>query len=339
MESQKCTSSWRASHTSSTAPHIPLLVTARQYWSADCARDDPDALTLVFAHATGLHKEQWEPTLAHLFALLRTSRKAKIRDAPMGRVARAVHLFLAGLGKGVDVDFSKRKLVGVGHSMGATAIILQTYQPPLPTSPRSWSTRSSHLPKPAAPSHNACSKAQRTARHLVSPWKIWDSACSAVRRAWLRTLPTAEYPDKTEGVTLTCTRYQEAASFRDLLGRAKAYQYLSHTCARMPVHFIWGGLPHLICTPLLNEEVRRVIMSDGTQSRHVSDQRVPGAGHAIPQMQPEGLAKALWATRRFALDSRCGNVALPVTSPRFAYATLGLSAFRRVQADSPRTEQ
>ncbi|KAI0822379.1 hypothetical protein BC628DRAFT_1340782 [Trametes gibbosa] len=79
-------------------------------------------------------------------------------------------------------------------------------------------------------------------------------------------------------------------------------------------------------------------MSDGTQSRHVSDQRVPGAGHAIPQMQPEGLAKALWAvelerrggerravqsvgsrskhpTRRFALDSRCGNVALPVTSP------------------------
>lgn len=62
-------------------PAFPLFVTARQYWSSDCARDDPDALTLIFAHATGYHKEHFEPTLEHLFALLRGSGKAKIRDA------------------------------------------------------------------------------------------------------------------------------------------------------------------------------------------------------------------------------------------------------------------
>ncbi|KAI0943270.1 hypothetical protein AcW1_002479 [Taiwanofungus camphoratus] len=37
--------------------------------------------------------------------------------------ARAVHALLTGLGTGVDVDFSQRKLVGIGHSMGAVAMI------------------------------------------------------------------------------------------------------------------------------------------------------------------------------------------------------------------------
>lgn len=36
--------------------------------------------------------------------------------------ARCVHAFLAGLGSGVDVDFSKRNLVALGHSMGAVAV-------------------------------------------------------------------------------------------------------------------------------------------------------------------------------------------------------------------------
>jgi len=29
----------------------------------------------------------------------------------------------------------------------------------------------------------------------------------------MRPLPTVDYPDKTEGVTLKCTRFQEAVSF------------------------------------------------------------------------------------------------------------------------------
>lgn len=35
---------------------------------------------------------------------------------------RAIHLILNGFGKGIDVDFQSRNLVGVGHSMGATAM-------------------------------------------------------------------------------------------------------------------------------------------------------------------------------------------------------------------------
>ena len=35
---------------------------------------------------------------------------------------RSIHMLLAGLGKGINVDFTKRKLVGIGHSMGAVAL-------------------------------------------------------------------------------------------------------------------------------------------------------------------------------------------------------------------------
>jgi uncharacterized alpha/beta hydrolase family protein len=36
--------------------------------------------------------------------------------------ARAMHLVLNGLGKGINVDFKSRNLVGIGHSMGASAM-------------------------------------------------------------------------------------------------------------------------------------------------------------------------------------------------------------------------
>ena len=38
--------------------------------------------------------------------------------------ARAMHLVLNGLGKGIDVGFKSRNLVGVGHSMGACAVLV-----------------------------------------------------------------------------------------------------------------------------------------------------------------------------------------------------------------------
>ncbi|KAI0363292.1 hypothetical protein BV20DRAFT_958570 [Pilatotrama ljubarskyi] len=321
-------------------PAFPLLITARQYSSDDCAQDDPDALTLVFAHATGFHKEHWEPTLDHLFALVRQSANAtvKIRDAwsidapnhgeaavlnenellwgyvpvfPWEEYARAVHLFLAGLGTGVDVDFSKRNLVGVGHSMGASAIVLsQTYQPPLPyvgtllvepmllppavDSPATGGPRNVLL-EGAEKRRDVWQSREAARAHFAGrlPWKTWDPrVLDAFVNVGLRALPTAAYPDASEGVTLTCTKAQEAACYRDKLGRTKAYRYLPHLCAAMPVHFIWGALAD---NPILTEEVKQGVMSDGTRGKHRSDQRVAGAGHMLPQMQPEGLASALWS--------------------------------------------
>jgi len=35
---------------------------------------------------------------------------------------RVINLILNGVGKGIDVDFQSRNVVGVGHSMGAAAM-------------------------------------------------------------------------------------------------------------------------------------------------------------------------------------------------------------------------
>ena len=63
-------------------PKYPLLVTAKRYWATNSPHlSDPDAITLIFAHATGFHKEQWEPTLDDLYTLLATnSGSVKVRD-------------------------------------------------------------------------------------------------------------------------------------------------------------------------------------------------------------------------------------------------------------------
>jgi hypothetical protein len=63
-------------------PNYPLLVTAKHYWTTDSPYlDNPDAVTLIFTHGTGFHKEQWEPTIGDLFALLATNNgSVKVRE-------------------------------------------------------------------------------------------------------------------------------------------------------------------------------------------------------------------------------------------------------------------
>lgn len=63
-------------------PDYLLYITAKRYWlpSFDEHEGDPNAITLIFLHATSFHKETWEPTIERLFNLASTSR-LKIREA------------------------------------------------------------------------------------------------------------------------------------------------------------------------------------------------------------------------------------------------------------------
>lgn len=58
-------------------------ITAKRYWNPSYYSDNDDALTLVFAHATGYHKEHWEPTIEDLYDVIAEAgrdNKVKIRE-------------------------------------------------------------------------------------------------------------------------------------------------------------------------------------------------------------------------------------------------------------------
>ena len=67
----------------------------------------------------------------------------------------------------------------------------------------------------------------------------------------LRDLPTAVYPDRKEGVTLCCTRDQEAVSYT--YGGEEgiaAIDRLEELCKVIPVHVIYGGNADIMCASL-----------------------------------------------------------------------------------------
>lgn len=49
-----------------------------------------------------------------------------VYKVPWEDYARSIHLFLSGLGTGVDVDFTGHRLVGIGHSMGAVSLCVDS---------------------------------------------------------------------------------------------------------------------------------------------------------------------------------------------------------------------
>ncbi|KAJ7172983.1 hypothetical protein C8R43DRAFT_978122, partial [Mycena crocata] len=269
-------------------PNFPLFLTAKRYWDASShSVNDPDAFTLIFAHATGFHKEHYEPTIEDLYKRIEGGA-LKIRevwsiDCPNSgdaallneetlrwgyepifgwqEYARGIHAFLTGLGTGVDVDFSTRRLALVGQSMGAVALAFSlTFQPELKpdclillevmcltseAAPRMMN----FLVEGSVSRRDIWSSKEEAYKALKArpAWKVWDDR---VLRTYvehgLTPLPTLEYPDK-EGVTLKCTRRQETAIYRDTLASAVVYRLMGSLVKRIPTHLVYGAIPDYLC--------------------------------------------------------------------------------------------
>lgn len=91
-------------------------------------------------------------------------------------------------------------------------------------------------------------------------WQVWDERILKIyvvskghchlasynkqrQEHGLRSMPEPDSEGRT-GVTLKCSKTQEAACYRDLLGRTRAYDYLSTLCKSPAnqVHIVWGAI-------------------------------------------------------------------------------------------------
>ncbi|KAF5384362.1 hypothetical protein D9615_003153 [Tricholomella constricta] len=322
------------SYTFDPRPNYPLVITAKRYWKPDSPYlNDPSAHTLVFAHGTGFHKEQWEPTMDDLYALMDgNDGSVKVRemwsiDAPnhgdaailnehvlqwgyepvfgWEEYARSIHAFLTGFGTGVDVDFSTHRLVGLGHSMGAASLLLSLgYSPVLKFDSlilcELMAMASKYTGKPsemlvngAANRRDIWSSLDEAYRLLKGrpAWKVWDDRVLRIFvKDGMRKLPTADYPDKTEGVTLKCSRIQETACYRDPVGATRAYRLLGPMARRLPLHLIYGAINDYLPQAVKDDVVENAV---GGPENLASLSRVEGAGHLIMQMNPKGLAQKI----------------------------------------------
>lgn len=58
----------------------------------------------------------------------------------------------------------------------------------------------------------------------------------------LRPIPDSD-PQGRSGVTLKCTKEQEAACYRDVVGRTRVFDYLATLCSsESQVHIVWGAI-------------------------------------------------------------------------------------------------
>ncbi|KII91511.1 hypothetical protein PLICRDRAFT_38279 [Plicaturopsis crispa FD-325 SS-3] len=139
------------------------------------------------------------------------------------------------------------------------------------------------------PSHEAAFEALSARK----AFKVWDPR---VLRAFcdygLHALPTRDYPDKTpaDGVTLKCSKFQEAATYRDSAGRIHAFRLLHFLVRALPVHVIYGAIDDYV--PRSAKDIVTGVATGGVENLK-SLTRVAGSGHLIVQCAPRGLAEKI----------------------------------------------
>ncbi|TDL17663.1 alpha/beta-hydrolase [Rickenella mellea] len=230
-----------------------------------------------------------------------------IDDFTCEKYAFAVHRFLlAGTNKGAKVDFKSRRLIGVGHSLGGVAMtILQYLQPNIKF--RSIILIEPML-SPNGPDHLLPLRKEliRGAYERRDVWPTRQSAFENLKRrkrteTWhpsilevyvkhgLRDHPGSRFKDAPYGgVTLSCTREQEAAMYRDAFGPTKPVFDLNKACNEMPVHLILGKVNDFI--PRI---VQEALIEPTSPRKFASISWLEGTGHLIPQESPDALAKLL----------------------------------------------
>ncbi|TCD61768.1 hypothetical protein EIP91_007970 [Steccherinum ochraceum] len=124
-----------------------------------------------------------------------------------------------------------------------------------------------------------------------APWKTWDKrVLDSFVDHGLRSLPTGTYPDRHDGVTLACTRVQEAAGYIYLEDGIDAMNELSKLCPAIPVHCILAGKKeHYVPEP-----IRQATIDAKKGRKMASVTTIEGAGHLLVQEAPEDLARVIW---------------------------------------------
>ncbi|KAF5375299.1 hypothetical protein D9757_009665 [Collybiopsis confluens] len=183
--------------------------------------------------------------------------------------AKAAHIFLtAGVDKGARVDFSRRRLVGIGHSVGASAMFLMKELNPIVNFEIFIAIEPGISLK--GNRHTNVASEALTAWTWLRPDEYG-----------LRTHYAAKYdpPFTFNGVTTASTNDELVVD--SLTAYAEVTQ-------RKPVHVIWGTI-----NDVKSPETRDLLSDTSAGRKPASVRFVENAGHLVVQQQPEAVAEKI----------------------------------------------
>ncbi|THH31621.1 hypothetical protein EUX98_g2571 [Antrodiella citrinella] len=122
------------------------------------------------------------------------------------------------------------------------------------------------------------------------PWKFWDKReLNLYVKYGLHDLPTRTYPDRTDGVTLACTRIQEASGYIYYQDGIDSLDRLSELCSIIPVHCILGDRVEVV-----SDDIREATVDPAQGRKMASIITIDDSGHAAVQEHPEVVGDAVW---------------------------------------------
>ncbi|KAJ7081138.1 Alpha/beta hydrolase fold-1 [Mycena belliarum] len=305
------------------APGNILKLSVKRYCTLQSA-GSPNGLTLLFAHCVGAHKEQWEPTIQRIFELrgaqvheawaldwqthgdsavlnqkLLETSPSRVYGVSASEWAEGIAAFLR------SAHMHGKRIVAVGHSAGAGAMVLPTQEFSLTALPYAALV----LIEPTIITREhfyrniddrvatmefvvAATAARRTrwrsreeaqawlARRI--PWDSWDARV-------VRLLSTQGLADEPGGgVVLKCAPNQEALAYADTAPHFAAAEQLGLIARAVPVHLVWAS------DSLVPDWVQDSF-GDGSGGRVAASTATIEGAHQIVQENPDAVADAICA--------------------------------------------
>jgi len=315
----------------SSTPHGVLKMAAKRYTSTGTA-DGGDGSTLLLAHASGTHKEHWEPTIERLFELATESsglfniREVWAVDWPThgdsaalnagflrdSSVGTSISDWAEAIAAFVKTNLASHRIVTIGHSAGCSAMMYSTrcfttvpyesiilVEPPLidrqvfQDNIQDRTRQTGVLTKAIA-----AQRSQWASRADAYGWFAsrfpWKGWDDRVLRVHVNQgLRLVDENDVRGPVTSKCDKRHEAASYTDFEPTFQAVEQIEKVCREIPIHVIFGAVNDLV--PRYSQDC-----IDPAKGRHVASvTRVPGAGHMIVQQKPNELAEILFSKFTF----------------------------------------
>ncbi|GJJ06047.1 hypothetical protein Clacol_000235 [Clathrus columnatus] len=301
------------------ACHIQPLKFVATCHSTPNSSADSDGFTLIFVHATGTHKETWNPVIQ---SISRNLAGVSIRamwtfdlpnhgdSAELNREVLKTHIstipdFARSVVTLVNSAYLKgHRIILVGHSVGASVCMYSTklfsqnnipyeaiilVEPPMidrdifMANIDDRNKQINAIVKGILKQKSFWDNRELARQWLIKrfSWNQWDNQS-------LELFLQYGLKDVKQGVAIKCAREQEVASYTDVEATFEALSQIAATCQAFPIHVIFGSKIDLV--PKYSQD-SVIDSSKGRQLASVT--RIPRGGHMVVQEQPTSVGKSI----------------------------------------------